>query len=56
MITWASQMALVVKNAPAIAGDIRDTSLIPGSKRSPGGEMTTHSSILFFFNFILIGG
>ena len=27
---WASQVALVVKNPPANAGDIRDTSLIPG--------------------------
>ena len=33
---WASQVALVVKNPPANAGDIRDSSLIPGSGRSPG--------------------
>ena len=33
----ASQVALVVKNSPAIAGDISDTGLIPGSRRSPGG-------------------
>ena len=33
----ASQVALVVKNPPANAGDIRDVSLIPGSGRSPGG-------------------
>ena len=31
-------MALVVKNLPANAGDIRDMGLIPGSGRSPGGE------------------
>jgi len=30
-------MALVVKNLPANPGNIRDTSLIPGSGRSPGG-------------------
>ena len=30
-------MALVVKNPPANAGDIRDVGLIPGSGRSPGG-------------------
>ena len=30
-------MALVVKNPPANAGDIRDARLIPGSGRSPGG-------------------
>ena len=33
----ASQMALVVKNPPASAGDIRDADLIPGSGRSLGG-------------------
>ena len=33
-----SQVALGVKNPPANAGDMRDTSsLIPGSGRSPGG-------------------
>ena len=35
---WASQVALVVKNPPAHAGDLRDVSLIPGSGRSPGGQ------------------
>ena len=30
-------MALMVKNSPANAGDLRDTGLIPGSGRSPGG-------------------
>ena len=30
-------MVLVVKNPPANAGGIRDTGLIPGSGRSPGG-------------------
>ena len=33
----ASQVAQVVKNPPANAGDIRDARLIPGSGRSPGG-------------------
>ena len=32
----ASQVALVVKNSPANAGDIRDMGSIPGSGRSPG--------------------
>ena len=32
------QMALVVKNPPASAGDIRNSSSVPGSGRSPGGE------------------
>ena len=30
------QVALVAKNLPAIAGDVRDVGLIPGSGRSPG--------------------
>ena len=30
-------VALVVKNLPADAGDIRDAGLIPGSGRTPGG-------------------
>ena len=33
----ASQAALVVKNLPTSAGDVRDVGLIPGSGRSPGG-------------------
>ena len=32
-----SQVALVVKNLPANAGDVRDLVLIPGSGRFPGG-------------------
>ena len=34
---WASQVALVVKNSTANAGDIRDVGSIPGSGRSPRG-------------------
>ena len=30
-------MALVVKNPPANAGDVRDRGSIPGLGRSPGG-------------------
>ena len=33
----ASQMALVVKNPPANAGDTRDAGSIPGLGRSPVG-------------------
>ena len=36
-LVGASQVVLVVKNPPANAGDIRDSSLIPGWGRSPGG-------------------
>ena len=32
----ASQEALVVKNPPASAGDVRDTGSVPGLGRSPG--------------------
>ena len=32
-------VALVVKNLPAIAADIRDIGSIPGSGRSPGGGL-----------------
>jgi len=34
---WASQM-VVVNNPPANAGDARDASSIPGSRRSSGGR------------------
>ena len=36
-MAWASQVALVVKNPPANAGDLRDAGSIPGSGRFPGG-------------------
>ena len=32
-----SQVALVVKNPPANAGDVRDVGSIPGSEKSPRG-------------------
>ena len=34
----ASQVALVVKDLPARAGDVRDVGLIPQSGRSPEGR------------------
>ena len=37
MILWASQEVPVVKNLPTNSGDIRDSGLIPGSGKSPGG-------------------
>ena len=39
----ASQVALLIKNLLANAGDVRDTGLTPRSGRSPGA---THSTIL----------
>ena len=37
LVLGVSQVALMVKNPPAIAGDLRDSGSIPGSGRSPGG-------------------
>ena len=37
LLSGAYQMALVVKNPSASAGDIRDSGLIPGWRLSPGG-------------------
>ena len=34
---WASQLVLVVKSLPAKAGDMRDTGLVAGLGRFPGG-------------------
>ena len=39
-------MALVIKNLPANAGDLRDSGSIPGSGRSAEKDMPAHSSIL----------
>ena len=36
-MTWASQVALVVKNQPANAGKARDVGSIPGLGTSSGG-------------------
>ena len=48
LVPWgvASQVALVVRNLPASAGDIRDASSIPGLGRSSGGGVAAHSSVL----------
>ena len=44
--TWASQVALMVKNLPANAGDVRDLGSIPGSEDSLEEGLATHSNIL----------
>ena len=36
IVILASQMALVGKNLPANAGDVRDAGSVPGLGRSPG--------------------
>jgi len=38
IILGASQVALMVKNRPANAGDVHGTGSISGLGRSPGGE------------------
>ena len=46
-LALASQVVLVVKNLPASAGDLRDTSAIPGRWEDPLEKgRATHSSIL----------
>ena len=42
---WASQVALVLKNLPANAGDIRDAGSISGLGRSPGKRNGNPSGI-----------
>ena len=37
-LKWASRVVLVVKNPPAIMGDIREEDSISGLGRSPGGR------------------
>ena len=44
---WASQVALMVKNSLATAGDIRDPGSIPGSGRSPWGGNDNDAEHLF---------
>ena len=43
---WAFQVALVVKNPPANAGDIRDVDLTLGREYPLEEGMATHTSIL----------
>ena len=45
-LLWASQMALVVKNLPANAGDVKEVGSIPGLGRTPGGG---HGNPLQYF-------
>ena len=53
---WASQLALVVKNLPARAGDARDEGSIPGSGRSPGvgNGNTLQYSFFYIYNWKII--
>ena len=46
ILVGASQAALVVKNPPANAGDLRGMDSIPGSGDPLEEGMATHSSIL----------
>ena len=49
---WDLAVALVVKNLPASAGDIRDMGLIPRSGRSPGEGHGNPLQYSFLENFI----
>ena len=42
----ASQLAVVVKNLPANAGDVRDVGSIPGCEDPLEQGIATHSSVL----------
>ena len=44
--TWVFQVALVVKNLPVSAGEVRDVGLIPIWKDPLEKGMATHSSVL----------
>ena len=46
MFIGSSQVALVIKNPPANAGDTRDMGSVPGSGDPLEEEMATPSSIL----------
>ena len=46
MYVWASQVAPVVKNPPASAGDVRDGGSTSGLGDPLEEEVATHSSIL----------
>ena len=54
-MSGASQVALVVKNPPANAGDIRDASSVPGLGRSPGERNGNYSSIVAHEQRSLVG-
>ena len=45
ILIGTSQVALVVKNLPTNAGDVRDVGSIPGWGRSPGGEPLQYSCL-----------
>ena len=45
LLLRAAQVALVVKNPPASAGDARDVGSVPGLGRSPGGGHGSPTSI-----------
>ena len=49
-----SQVALVVKNLPANAGDTIDAGSIPGSGRFPWRRKWQSTPVFFFF--LLVGG
>ena len=60
--TWDSQVALMVKNLPSNARDLRDVGSVPGSGRSPGegngnpllpGESHGHRSLAGYIHICM---
>ena len=54
LIRGLLRVALVIKNLPANAEDIRDVGLIPGLGRSPGEGHGNPLHYSFFFFFIVV--
>ena len=46
LASWASQVMLVIKSLPTIAGDVRDTGWILGWEDPLEEGMATHSTVL----------
>ena len=46
VLNWKEDFGRKYQDLPVNEGDAGDTGFIPGSGRSPGGGMETHSSIL----------
>ena len=51
----ASRVVLVVMICLLMQNDAGDTGSTPGWGRSPKEEIATHTSILFFFKFLIEG-
>ena len=52
LVNYARMVALMVKNLPANAGDVRNVDLIPGSGRSPGEGLSNPLQYSCLENFM----